>query len=165
MGSGAGRAGDVIDVRLVGIPVQLHAAVQQHTDELLREFMLIASSDADQTGSVPRRLLDLVERLGGQYAATADPVHRQIDVALAEGRASVDVAYRLPRAAVDAAVELGAQLDEADEFCASGDMLTLATPPRLVAYRHWYLEEFVRQAAGQPPRSWKEYERGRHLAS
>jgi hypothetical protein len=32
--------------------------------------------------------------------------------------------------------------------------LTLVTPPEAVAFRTWFLEEFVRQVAGEDPLPW-----------
>ena len=45
-------------------------------------------------------------------------------------------------------------LDEADVFCREGELLTLATPADEVAFRRWFLNEFVRQLRGEPPRRW-----------
>ncbi|MDP9441273.1 MAG: hypothetical protein M3P34_03640 [Actinomycetota bacterium] len=51
-------------------------------------------------------------------------------------------------------------LDEPDEFCRSGNqLLTLATPPELLAFRRWYLREFNAQLQGQPPLPWPEADR------
>jgi hypothetical protein len=36
-------------------------------------------------------------------------------------------------------------LDAADEFCRSGDLLTLASSPEVVAWRHWWRNQVVRQ--------------------
>ena len=54
-----------------------------------------------------------------------------------------------------AAAEFDALLDEADDYCRAGEtLLTLATPAPALAFRRWFLGEFVRQAAGEPPRPW-----------
>jgi hypothetical protein len=45
-------------------------------------------------------------------------------------------------------------LEEADEYCRSDQLLTLATPPTLVAFRRWYLGEFIAQIDGRPPQPW-----------
>jgi hypothetical protein len=46
-------------------------------------------------------------------------------------------------------------LDDADEYCREGrHLLTLATPPDLLAYRRWYLQQFVDQARGRPATPW-----------
>jgi hypothetical protein len=69
-----------------------------------------------------------------------------------------DLVYVVPREAAGASQALSALYDEADEHCRQGrDLLTLATPPDLVVFRHWFLQEFVRQAEGRPPMSWPDY--------
>ncbi|MCU1343940.1 MAG: anti-anti-sigma factor, partial [Acidimicrobiia bacterium] len=35
--------------------------------------------------------------------------------------------------------------------------LTLAAPPDIMAFRRWFVEEFVREMAGEAPRPWPEY--------
>jgi hypothetical protein len=51
-------------------------------------------------------------------------------------------------------------LDEADEYCRRGEhLLTLETPPELVRFRRWYLQEFVNQIAGAAPEPWPDYRR------
>ena len=36
-------------------------------------------------------------------------------------------------------------LDEADEFCRSGQLLTLEAPPDVVIWRHWWRDQVVGQ--------------------
>lgn len=68
--------------------------------------------------------------------------------------------------AVAATVSLARMLDEADEFCRSGNhLLTLATPPELLAFRRWYLGEFNAQLQGQSPLPWPEADRQQLVAS
>jgi hypothetical protein len=45
-------------------------------------------------------------------------------------------------------------LDEADAFCRGGDLLMLATPDDQVAFRRWFLAEFVTQLGGGAPTPW-----------
>jgi hypothetical protein len=45
-------------------------------------------------------------------------------------------------------------LDETDEFCREGALLTLAPPEDVVAFRRWYLAELVEQVAGRPAQPW-----------
>lgn len=60
----------------------------------------------------------------------------------------------MPPAVAAAAAQLRDLLDEADEFCCAGDLLTLATQPEGRAFRRWYLDEFRRQIDGHLPRPW-----------
>ena len=78
------------------------------------------------------------------------------DEALRAGVPTIDLTFRVPPTVAEAAVAIGEMLDEADEYCREGrHLLTLATPPDLVAYRRWYLQQFVDQVAGHPPAPWR----------
>jgi hypothetical protein len=47
-------------------------------------------------------------------------------------------------------------MDEADQWCESGELLTLVTPPDCRAFRSWFLNEIIRQVAGESPIAWKD---------
>jgi hypothetical protein len=124
---------------------------------LQREFVLIA--DGLQQGhdvpALPRRLLDLVDVLQQRYGGFTEEQEDQLDQADRDGIPTLDLTFRVPADAAEAAVALGVMLDDADEFCREGrHLLTLTTPPDLVAYRRWYLQQFVDQIAGRPPVAW-----------
>ena len=69
-----------------------------------------------------------------------------------------EVVYRVPSDVAGAATALLALLDEADEFCRSGQhLLTVVSTPEVRRYRHWYLSEFVRQIGGDEPVPWPAY--------
>jgi hypothetical protein len=144
-------AADVRTVRLLNLPVRVASRAREHHEELMREFALLELSDSD----APSRLMDLVANLESQYAAETEGPRLRLEEALSRGQRSIDLEYQVPAVAGDAVVALGAMLEEADEYCRQGEqLLTLASPPELVAYRQWYLDEFVRQIAGEPPRPW-----------
>lgn len=149
---------ELVDVHLVGLPLGVLADAQERSDELMREFALIAHSGPEEHDRVPNRLLDLVTRTRNQYAPFTGPTTERIEDARAKGADAVDVTYRIPPEMAQVAQRLGAELDEADEFCRGGDLLALATPPRLVRFRRWFLEEFSRQIAGEPPIPWPDYD-------
>jgi hypothetical protein len=116
---------------------------------------------------VPRRLLELVDALVGEYQETVTDAARVRDEAHARGDKEIpELVYRAPPNAVAATISLARMLDEADEFCRSGNhLLTLATPPELLAFRRWYLGEFNAQLQGQPPLPWPEADRQQLVAS
>lgn len=148
---------ELVEVRLVRYPLTLWQEAQEHVDELLREFALIAQCD-DELSSVPRRLLDLVAELTATYAGLSTVTERERDEALLRGETEVDLLYLLPADASGAVVHLGDMLDEADAYCRRGDhLLTLQTPPEQLRFRHWFLSEFTRQLAGEPPIPWPAY--------
>ena len=148
----AGRSDiPLIRVRLVGLPVDVYQRASEHNDELLREFALI---QGDRTDHVPARLVRLVEELRARFGAFTRGPTAEIQEASARGDAAIDLHYEVPAEAAEAAARLGTLLAEADEFCRSGDLLTLAAPPEAVAFRTWFLGEFVRQIDGLSPRPW-----------
>jgi hypothetical protein len=142
---------DLVTVRIIGMPLAVMQRSAEHSDELLREFALIREEGSDH---VPARLLNLIEELRGRFGAFAVGPRQAMQDALERGESSVDLEYAVPSELGGAALRLGALLDEADAFCRAGDLLTLATQPEGLAFRHWYLGEFERQLAGQPPRPW-----------
>jgi hypothetical protein len=145
-------------VRLRQFPVELWMRATEHSDALQREFTLMSSPATDDT-HVPRRLLDLVAALRAQYSTATTAQQELLFAAAAAGTAVLDeVVYVVPPAAGAAGAALSALYDEADEYCRQGrHLLTLATPPELVAFRRWFLGEFVAQAAGSAPTPWPQY--------
>jgi hypothetical protein len=154
---GDGRVSDeLVTIHIRGLPVPLHAQSQAHSDELMREFRLVAEQ-MHQEGShgLPRRLVELVSALEGQYSTFTEAQEDALDRAIRAGDETIDLTYELPAAIGEGVAALGAILDEVDELCRQGQyLLTLATPPELVAYRHWFLDEFTRQIAGEAPVAW-----------
>ena len=144
---------ELVDVRIVEMDLGDYRRSQEHHDELFREFTLIASSTDDAT-IVPRRLLDLIAELTGQFSGFTSATSEELADAVARGDERIDLVFSLPPAARDAALRLRDLLAEADEYCRSGDLLTLAPPGDAVAFRNWYLGEFARQIDGEPPRPW-----------
>lgn len=147
----------LVEVRLVALPVPEYRRAAEHNDELLREFALIEDLHRS-TGGVPGRLTDLMGELRRRFGAFTARPQADLQEALAAGKEAVDIAYQVPAAARDAAVALDRLLDEADEFCRSGEeLLTLATPPGALALRRWFLGEFVAQIDGASPTPWPEW--------
>jgi hypothetical protein len=142
---------ELVTVRILGMPLDVMERSAEHSDELLREFALIREEGSDH---VPVRLLALIEELRSRFGSFSEGPRQAMQDAIARGDATIDLSYDVPPAVAAAARQLGDLLDEADEFCRAGDLLTLATQPEAVAFRHWYLQEFQRQVDGQPPRPW-----------
>ncbi|MEA3075844.1 MAG: hypothetical protein QOF60_752 [Actinomycetota bacterium] len=150
-------ADDLRRVVLVGLPVDIHAKAGEHSDELMREFTYLrAQADDPDAADVPARLLALVDDLQGRYGAFTAGSQLELDQAVADGRPTIDLEYNVPADVVEACRHLEELLDQADEYCMAGDhLLTMASPPDLVAYRRWFLGEFVRQVRdGGAPNPW-----------
>ena len=159
---------ELVTVVLRGLPVPLHARASEHGQELQREFTLLhlqlerQAADGDSVHGaerdVPRRLVELVDALQGRYAGYTTEQEDQLESAIEQGLDTIDLTFRVPPDAAKASEDLGAILDEADAYCREGrHLLTLATPPEALAYRQWYLQQFVDQIAGRPAQSWREW--------
>ena len=154
---------DLLEVAIVGLPIELQRRVAEHHDELMREFALILARRPDHR--VPARLLELVAELNARFGAFTAGTQSELAAADRRGDETVDLVYRVPPEVSLAAVRLGRLLDEADDYCRAGDLLTLATPAELLDFRRWFLEEFVRQSSGGPARPWNEWRAGRGAGS
>jgi len=138
-------------VVLLGYPVRLGEQEREHFDEVLREFQLVsASTRAD----VPERLMDLARHLSSTYQADLSEASRLRDEASARGDATVDLGYPARPESAEFAARWRDLMAEVDAYCASGALLTLATPPKLLALRSWVLGEFLGQLDGRPPTPW-----------
>lgn len=144
---------DLVEVRLLNLPVAVQLEAAEHHDALIREFTLISASSAPN--SVPQRLLTLMDDLQVRFQEFSEAPRQAYESARADGAASVDVVYLVPPEVSEAVTRLGELLDEADGFCRAGEhLVTLATPPRALAYRRWFISEFVNQVAGGEPTAW-----------
>ena len=155
---GAGAAVELVEVRLLDLPVAEYVESARHHDELFREFALILSRpEVEGDHQVPALLLALVEELSARFVGfTAAPLG-ELQAAVERGDERVDLTYRVPREARQAAVRLADLLADADRYCRAGALLTLAPPPAAAAFRDWYLEEFAAQIDGAPPTPWREW--------
>ena len=144
------------DVRLLGFPLDVHQRATEHHEELMREFRLL-TLDTPSAADVPKRLVDLIAELTQAYGGVSQVADAERDAALARGDATVDLTYTVPAGAAEACRRLDVMLDEADEFCRGDRLLTLATPPESLAFRKWYLGEFVAQLDGAAPTPWAAY--------
>ena len=149
----ASAAADIVVVRLLRFPLDVYQRSTEQFEGLKREFTLLALG---QSNDIPRRLVELVESLTAEYADTVSAADRAREEAIARGQREIaELLYEAPRAAAGGAIALSRMLDEADNFCREGDLLlSLATPEDMLAFRRWYLGEFVAQAAGLPPLAW-----------
>ena len=146
---------ELVEVRLLGLPIPLLREAQQHSDELQREFSHVAAAESD---SAPVRLTALSQHLRGKYGSFTAPVQAQIDEAAARGDDTIDVTFEVPRGAADAALQMSAMLQEVDEYCREGELLTLAPSDENIKLRNWYLNQFIDQINGAEPVPFDEYQ-------
>ena len=76
-------------VQIIGLPTDLQAEAQQHTDELTRELMLVAEQMRQKGDSdgLPVRFVELVSSLSGRYAMFTAEQEAQLSAAIAAGAA------------------------------------------------------------------------------
>lgn len=149
------RSPELVTIRIQRFPLDLSEQSSEHLDGLKREFALLTIR-APESAEIPKRLLELIDALTEKYSGMTENTNRERDEAIERGEKVMDeLVYEVPPQVADACIELSAMLDEADEFCSQGELLlTLATPPSSVAFRRWYLGEFVAQARGLAPLPW-----------
>jgi anti-sigma regulatory factor (Ser/Thr protein kinase) len=146
--------GSLVTIRLLGVPVRVLAASREHHDSLLREFRLMALAGGPAGHDVPARLVELTQALGVRYAAAGSRPDDDFDRAVQQGLKTVDLIYQVPPGAAGGGRQLEALMTEADEFCRSAQLITLARTPVMVRFARWYLGQFVEQVAGRPATRW-----------
>lgn len=156
------------EVRLLDVPLVLRERSRQHGADLLREMELITLGHSTGTTrhELPHRLLELAEELERVYGPYVAANTDDMDVALDRGDETLpETVYRLPRSSLALVRHVESILAEVDEYCRAGqDLLTLAPPPEVSAYREWSSSEVLRQAAGEEPTPWPVFAARRGLA-
>jgi len=142
------------EVHLLNVPLRLLAASREHHDEVMREFAMIALDENFDSAHTPARFIELIDILGRRYGAASARPDAEVDAALERGDSTIDLVYHVPEHVTEAAQQVDALMTEADEFCRQQHMLALERPPVLIDFARWYLDEFTRQIAGEPPRPW-----------
>ena len=146
----------LVRIRLLRIPVDRHQEATEHSAEVMREFAHLA--DGTSSTNVPARLIALDRIMQERFQGFTEASSNELDEAVVRGETEVNVTFEVPSEVGTAADEVAAMWDEVDRYCEDGRyLLALRTPPRVVAYRQWFLGEFSRQASGGPPTSWPEW--------
>ena len=148
----ASRA-ETTTVRLLRLPVRLHARAAEHHDGLVRELMLLATRSS-KPGTTPLLLVRLIDELGDVFAEA--PLEGQVRLRRAErdGIGEIDLGLEATPELARDAVRLLALLTEADTFCRTGELLTAAAPDDVLRFRSWYVDELVGQLNGNAPTPW-----------
>src|SRR5262245_27863892 len=111
----------MVDVGLLRFPLRLGARATEYYQGLFREFALLAASTPDDTHAVPARLLALIDALGRRYPTQTEHEEER-RAALDRGELQADFVIAVPASAAAPSRALDGLLDEADEFCRSGDL-------------------------------------------
>lgn len=149
---------DVVEVKLLGLPVILQLRASEHNDGLRREFQMLVEQGHVEPSSVPARLTALAADLDRRFLAFTAASRAELEEAAKRGVSSIDLVLSLPREVGPAARDFKRLAEEADDYCRSGEhLLTLAPAREVVAFRTWALEELIGQAEGREPISWPDY--------
>ena len=131
-------------VHLLGLPVTLYRAMQQHDEALRREHTLLTLGDAASVAA--------------PAGAVAQVVIAQLDAGLlgadAAGEESADLVGMVSGSDAQASARLLAMLEEADELARGGQLLTPPTLPEVRGCRRWWLGEVIAQSGGAAPTPW-----------
>jgi anti-sigma B factor antagonist len=143
------------EIRILSVPVELHGLAAAHSAALQREFELIARDDP---GAVAEHgvlgLRSLMEGYRNRFGVIGDQPDAAVASARERGDTEVDLCFDAPQEVGEACRELLDILAAADDYCRSGDLITMATPPDVLAYRQWFLSEFILQLEGREPLPW-----------
>lgn len=144
-------APDELCIDVLAVPLRAFIEFQRHYRELRREVRLLslaheseyplAKDLSDLFGALER---DLREGIGAD----------QVDRALGSGAVVTDLHVTMPRETAATIGRFTDLLDLADDFCREERLLSLARTPEQQRFQRWFLTEFVRQEAGQPPLPW-----------
>lgn len=153
---------ELVEVRLLQLPVGAWGRAREHSEALQREFALIdagRSTGSTDSSDTPQRLLEVIAAINTRYEGVGTPQRDLMWAAEAAGEPVIDeLVYQVPRHTIEAVQALSDIFDEADVYCRTGThLLTLETPPQALAYRRWFLSEFSRQINEERPLSWPDY--------
>src|SRR4051794_16084109 len=158
----------LFEVRLLEVPLVLRERSRQHGADLLREMELISLGHAAGTTQheLPQRLLELAQELERVYGPYVGANTDEMDAALDRGEATLaKVTYHLPQRSVSFMDHVESILREVDDYCRDGqELLTLAPPADVAAYRDWVSGEVRRQYAREAPTPWPVFAASRGLS-
>ena len=133
-------------VRFPGVPVDGYLEVQAHNDALFRELELVSIEfEGDHAAKVAAPLADLVDQLYRRFRGQRDSHREVVAAAQAAGRPTVELASTASPGAVAGARSYLALLEQADELCRAGVLLTPEPPPSVKALRSWFVDQMAAQ--------------------
>lgn len=133
-------------VRFPGVPVDGYLELQAHNDALFRELELVSIElEGDDGARVAAPLADLVDQLYRRFRGARDSHRDAVAAAQARGEPTVDLETTAPPAAASGARGYLALLEQADELCRTGILLTPEPSPQVKALRRWFVDQMAAQ--------------------
>jgi hypothetical protein len=143
---------DLVTIVLEGMPVELFLHLRRHFHELGRELRLLAISEPER---YPLAVEFSETFLQVEYERRQVVGLDALDKAMAAGVAQIDLIYAAPSTAPGTMRRLEELVVQVYDQLSEKVLLSVRPPDELVALLHWYLGEFQRQAAGDPPTRWR----------
>jgi hypothetical protein len=138
--------GSMRRVRLHDVDVRRFWELEQHHEAMLRELTLIAiGTESGSSDGTPAEVVQLVSRTRARFESQREGLFRSMREAAEAGEDTLTVELDLPASAAEAIRESVAAFDLADDYCRSGELLTLATPPGVAAFRRELCEQITGQ--------------------
>lgn len=149
------------EVCLRDYPVLLGVRQEARTVDLMREMQLIAldAHAGDGGTSVPRRLLDFAATISAEYGEALVAPRAELERAYRAGEPQTEIRYPLLPESPRLMLTYARLMEEADAYCAAGQLISLAPDAEVYALRRWTVEEFLGQYGGVPPRPWTQWSR------
>jgi PAS domain S-box-containing protein len=146
-------------VRLLGVPLLVHAAWHQHVEAVLREYLLATLDEGtgEEAIALHAEASDALALLA-EHLPRPDlggGVEQMMAAAVDPATSSADATVPVPAVSVAHFASLGRALDDAVAAAARGVFLTPPTQPELQAFRRWVCRQVEQQSKGAPPQPWQ----------
>jgi anti-sigma regulatory factor (Ser/Thr protein kinase) len=136
-------------IRFPGVPVDGYLELQAHNDALFRELELISIElEGDDGARVAAPLADLVDQLYRRFRGQRDSYRDVVAAAQARGEATVELESAASAAAVSGARSYLELLEQADQLCRDGLLLTPEPSAPVRALRRWFVDQMAAQVLG-----------------
>jgi PAS domain S-box-containing protein len=150
--------GDVLRVRLLNVPLLLHAAWQQHAEALLREYMLATLDEeaGDAAVQVHAEASDALALLAEHlpHPDLGEEAEHILAVAGDLASSTADATIPVPTASVRHFDALDEAMSRAVDAANRNLFLTPPTQPELQAFRRWLCRQVRSQSQGGVPEAW-----------
>ena len=139
-------------VMLIGVPAATYVALNLHVDQLLHELQMATAAGTWSQTAHSGRLHRLITRSLHSEAEARASAWAQARQALSGPAARVDIELRVPVSAAAASRQLLELLEEGDDLCSAGELLTLPATSEVKALRRWVSAELWSQLhlGGEP---------------
>lgn len=137
-------------------PLRVWARSRQHSDEVMREFTLMLEGErSGQTvHEAPRALVALADMFTTRFGPLLDQLYAARWAALEAGQDRMDSEVALVEGTPDLLAQVRAVMEAVDDFCRTGDLLTLEREEVDRRLFDWTMSELVAQYEGREPTPW-----------